>query len=106
MAFGDVRRHSTGYSGTRWPPTRVIIRITDMTEEMQKMAVNTASDALESCHKLGDVAAFIKKSFDVQLYSGWMCVVGQSFGSQVTHQIQHYIYFFIRDLAILLWKCD
>ncbi|KAL5962785.1 Dynein light chain 2 cytoplasmic [Taenia solium] len=106
MAFGVVRRYRTGSSGTKWPPTRAIIQITDMAEELQLLAVNTASDALESCQKPRDIARFIKKTFDEQLYPGWMCVVGQAFGSQVTHQTRHYIYFFIRDLAVLLWKCD
>ncbi|VDK36613.1 unnamed protein product [Taenia asiatica] len=81
MAFGVVRRYRTGSTGTKWPPTRAIIQITDMTEELQLLAVNTASDALESCQKPRNIARFIKKAFDEQLYPGWMCVVGQAFGS-------------------------
>ncbi|KAL5110996.1 Dynein light chain 2 cytoplasmic [Taenia crassiceps] len=80
MAFGDVRQHRTGSSGIKRSPTRVLIQVTDMSEELQLLAVNTASDALESCRKPKDIAGFIKKAFDEQLYPEWMCVVGQAFG--------------------------
>ena len=63
--------------------TRAIIQTTDMTEEMQSTAVNTALDALEMYRAPVDIAAFIKKSFDLQLHPGWLCVVGRSFGRRV-----------------------
>ncbi|VDM26381.1 unnamed protein product [Hydatigera taeniaeformis] len=88
MAMGIVGRHGIGSNHSKRPPIRVIIRITDMTEELQLMAVNTASDALDSCNKPRDIARFIKKTFDEQLYPGWLCVVGQAFGSALSSPVK------------------
>lgn len=36
---------------------------------------------------------------------GWSCVVGDEFGSSVTHRMKTYIYFsIVPNVAILLWK--
>ena len=36
--------------------------------------------------------------------SSWHCIVGKSFGSYVTHQTSHFIYFYLDKFAILLFK--
>nr|CDS29005.1 dynein light chain [Hymenolepis microstoma] len=84
---------------------QALIKIVDMQEEMQYLAVVTAVDAMEQYWKTEDIAKYIKKKFDKMYESGWMCIVGRSFGSQVSHYTKHYVYFFVDGLAILLWKC-
>ena len=38
-------------------------------------------------------------------YNGvWHCVVGRNFGSYVTHEAEHHIYFYIGQTAVLLFK--
>lgn len=38
-------------------------------------------------------------------YGGvWQCVVGRNFGSFVTHEAKHHIYFYRGQSAILLFK--
>ena len=51
-----------------------------------------------------DIAAFIKKEFDRKYNPTWHCIVGRNFGSYVTHETKHFIYFYLGQVAILLFK--
>ena len=75
-----------------------------MTEEMQQTAIDISNKALDKFNIERDVAAFIKKEFDKIYNPTWHCVVGRSFGSYVTHESKHFIYFYAGQLAILLFK--
>ena len=42
---------------------------------------------------------------DVQKYAPtWHCIVGRNFGSYVTHETKHFIYFYLGQVAVLLFK--
>ena len=45
-----------------------------------------------------DVAAYIKKEFDKKYNPTWHCIVGRNFGSYVTHETKHFIYFYLGEL--------
>ncbi|KAF9244089.1 dynein light chain type 1-domain-containing protein [Melanogaster broomeanus] len=83
---------------------RATIKNVDMTEEMQQESVDIASAALEKYNIEKDIAAQIKKEFDKRFGATWHVVVGKNFGSYVTHETKHFIYFYIGPLAILIWK--
>lgn len=51
-----------------------------------------------------DIAAYIKKEFDKKYNPTWHCIVGRNFGSYVTHETRHFIYFYLGQVAILLFK--
>ena len=51
-----------------------------------------------------DIAAFVKKEFDKKYNPTWHCIVGRNFGSYVTHETKHFIYFYLGQVAILLFK--
>lgn len=51
-----------------------------------------------------DIAAYIKKDFDKRYNPTWHCIVGRNFGSFVTHETRHFIYFYLGQVAILLFK--
>lgn len=51
-----------------------------------------------------DIAAYIKKEFDKKYNPTWHCIVGRNFGSYVTHETKHFIYFYLGQVAILLFK--
>ena len=51
-----------------------------------------------------DIAELIKKEFDQTFAKNWHCIVGRNFGSYVTHQERHFIYFFLGQIGILLFK--
>ncbi|KAF5338372.1 hypothetical protein D9611_012510 [Ephemerocybe angulata] len=83
---------------------KAIIKNVDMSEDMQQESVDIASAALEKYNIEKDIAAQIKKEFDRRHGPTWHVVVGKNFGSYVTHETKHFIYFYIGPLAILIWK--
>ncbi|KAL9060099.1 MAG: hypothetical protein Q9206_001173 [Seirophora lacunosa] len=80
------------------------VKSVDMTEEMQQQAIEVASDAMEKFTIEKDIAQCIKKEFDSRAGATWHCIVGRNFGSFVTHETKHFIYFYLGHCAILLFK--
>ncbi|KIO24644.1 hypothetical protein M407DRAFT_76703 [Tulasnella calospora MUT 4182] len=75
-----------------------------MTEEMQKEAIEICQAAM-AAHKVEkDIASYCKKEFDKKYGPTWHAVVGKNFGSYVTHETKHFIYFYIGPIAFLIWK--
>ncbi|GLV38464.1 cut up [Carabus blaptoides fortunei] len=83
---------------------KAVIKNADMSEEMQQDAVDCATAALEKYNIEKDIAAYIKKEFDKKYNPTWHCIVGRNFGSYVTHETRHFIYFYLGQVAILLFK--
>lgn len=59
---------------------KAVIKNADMVEDMQAVAVNVATDALEKFNIEKDIAAYIKKEFDKKYSPTWHCIVGRNFG--------------------------
>lgn len=54
---------------------------------------------------LHDEFSFLSlKEFDKKYNPTWHCIVGRNFGSYVTHETKHFIYFYLGQVAILLFK--
>ena len=83
---------------------KAVIKHADMNEEMQQDAIDCANVALEKFNIEKDIAAYIKKEFDKKYNPTWHCVVGRNFGSYVTHETKHFIYFYMGQVAVLLFK--
>lgn len=81
-----------------------VIKHQDMSEEMKQYAVDCAKEALEKLNIEKDIADYIKKSFDKKYNPTWHCLVGRNFGSYVTHEKEHFIHFYLGQVAILLFK--
>ena len=84
-----------------------IINEVDMDSGMQKRALLiTAKAVLETpmINKEQTIAAVIKSDFDHYHGSTWHCIVGKSFGSLVSYEPGNFIYFYIGDFAVLLFK--
>nr|KJB28661.1 hypothetical protein B456_005G061200 [Gossypium raimondii] len=79
-------------------------RNADMKDDMQKEAVNIAIAAFEKNNVEKDVAEHIKKEFDKRHGPTWHCIVGRNFGSYVTHETNHFVYFYLDQKAVLLFK--
>ena len=47
---------------------------------------------------------FFFQEFDKKYNPTWHCIVGRNFGSYVTHETRHFIYFYLGQVAILLFK--
>ena len=83
---------------------KAVVKNADMSEEMQKDVLDVANQALDKHNIERDIAAYVKKEFDKKHGPTWHCVVGRSFGSYVTHESKHFIYFYMGQIAILLFK--
>ncbi|KAL1511850.1 hypothetical protein AB1Y20_005135 [Prymnesium parvum] len=83
---------------------KAVIKNADMSEDMQQDAIDCATQALEKYNIEKDIAAFVKKEFDKKYNPTWHCIVGRNFGSYVTHETKHFIYFYLGQVAILLFK--
>ncbi|KAK2645644.1 hypothetical protein Ddye_020839 [Dipteronia dyeriana] len=118
MMSDDTKRSITGGANVVKPtsddrkPTlplapsgkRVIIKSADMKDDMQKEAVDIAIAAFERNSVEKDVAERIKKDFDKKHGPTWHCIVGSNFGSYVTHETNHFVYFYLDQKAVLLFK--
>ncbi|QUC17980.1 uncharacterized protein UV8b_02221 [Ustilaginoidea virens] len=80
------------------------IKSADMTEEMQHEVVDVAQEAMSKFTIERDIAQHIKRAFDERKGPNWHCIVGRNFGSFVTHETKHFIYFYLGHCAILLFK--
>ena len=89
---------------------KAVVKNADMSEDMQQDAIDCATQALEKYNIEKDIAAYIKKEFDKKYNPTWHCIVGRNFGSYVTHETKHFIYFCASALACLpvcrcAWAC-
>ncbi|KAJ9616860.1 Dynein light chain [Cladophialophora chaetospira] len=99
------------------------IKSVDMSEDMQQEAIEvgmdyttgmrdgkhmlidrSAQEAMEKFSVEKDIAQHIKREFDSKKGATWHCIVGRNFGSFVTHETKHFIYFYLGHVAILLFK--
>lgn len=49
-------------------------------------------------------AESIKTSFDKKWGEHWHCIIGRNFGSFVTHETKHFVFFYLGDRAVMLFK--
>ncbi|KAJ0602897.1 putative dynein ATPase [Helianthus annuus] len=100
----DRRTAAPSLSTSTSTTKKVVIKSADMKEDMQNEAVNIAVSAFENCSVEKDVAEQIKKEFDKNHGPTWHCIVGKNFGSYVTHETNHFVYFYLESKAVLLFK--
>ncbi|CDO51722.1 similar to Saccharomyces cerevisiae YDR424C DYN2 Cytoplasmic light chain dynein [Geotrichum candidum] len=81
-----------------------IVKSVDMSEEMQTVVLELAQTAVTKYTLEKDMAGFLKKELDKLYGLNWHAVVGEKFGSYVTHETKHFIYLCIGRTAILLFK--
>jgi dynein light chain LC8-type len=73
---------------------KAVIKNADMSDEMQLTAIDVSAQAISKFNIERDIAAYIKKEFDKKYNPTWHCIVGRSFGSYITHESKHFIYFY------------
>ncbi|KNH09462.1 Dynein light chain type 1/2 [Perkinsela sp. CCAP 1560/4] len=82
----------------------ITVKSTDMTESLQQDAREITMQALEKHTIQRDIAKYVKKHFDELHGPTWHCIVGRNFGSFVTHEDGCFIYFYVHDIAVLLFR--
>ncbi|GAA5850083.1 hypothetical protein JCM9279_004905 [Rhodotorula babjevae] len=92
--------------GTPGPETpKPIIKSADMSDDMQEVAIQVATEAMQVADaEEKDIAAHIKRDFDKRYGPTWHVVVGKNFGSYCTHETGNFLYWYMGNIAILLFK--
>ncbi|GAA51240.1 Dynein light chain 2, cytoplasmic [Clonorchis sinensis] len=83
---------------------RAVVKNADMPKEMLSDALDMCARATEKYGLEKDIAGFLKKEMDRKYGPTWHCVVGQQYGSYVTHEANCFAYFFLGQSAVLLFK--
>ncbi|KAK9455173.1 dynein light chain type 1-domain-containing protein [Dipodascopsis uninucleata] len=83
---------------------KAVVRSVDMAEDMQSAIIELALQAMKLFNMEKDIAAHIKKDLDQMYGQTWHCIVGKDFGSFVTYEKRHLFYFYIEDIAVLVFK--
>ncbi|XP_040085157.1 dynein light chain 1, cytoplasmic-like [Oryx dammah] len=78
------------------------IQNSDMSEKMPQDSVECATQALEKYNIEKGIAAHVKKECD-KYNPTWHRIVGRNFSSYVTRETKHLIYFYLGQVAILLF---
>ena len=84
--------------------SQAVVKTVDMSEDMEKDAIDMSTYAINEFTVEKEMANYIKKEFDKKYNPTWHCIVGRNFGSYVTHETKHFIYFYLGQVAILLFK--
>ena len=73
---------------------------------MQVKAIDLVQTKASRSTKIQDVdlAKELKKFFDDNFFPTWQCIVGKNFGSDISFEENHMLYFHFNSTAILLWK--
>lgn len=66
--------------------------------------VRTAEQDEEAAVAYEKVSEEVKKEFDKKYKGVWHCIVGENFGSFVTHESKNFIFFEIDEKSVLLFK--
>lgn len=87
----------------------LVVKYSEFNEEMLDDAVNQAALSLSLLEKgeyknYWEVAQFMKKYFDKTYGGAWHVIVGESFGSFVTNEVNRLTYFFLTNVAFLVYQ--
>lgn len=81
-----------------------VLRAADLADEIQTRVFEIAQDAIDNYKIEKEIAAYVKKEMDQQYGPTWHVIVGESFGSYVTHEQGYFTYFYLGELAFLVFK--
>eukprot|EP01115_Flamella_aegyptia_P014715 TRINITY_DN85409_c0_g1_i1.p1 TRINITY_DN85409_c0_g1~~TRINITY_DN85409_c0_g1_i1.p1 ORF type:complete len:96 (-),score=18.00 TRINITY_DN85409_c0_g1_i1:50-337(-) len=81
-----------------------LIKVLDMSPAMKESAIETIVEVLNSETKESKMSEQIKQKFDELYGSAWHCVVGKSFGLNVTHETSSFLFLQIKEYNVVLWK--
>ncbi|XP_032711335.1 dynein light chain 1, cytoplasmic-like [Lontra canadensis] len=85
---------------------KALIKNASILEEMQQEWVECTTQALEKYNIERDIVAYMKKEFDKEYNPTWDCIMVRNFSSYVTNETKCFNYFYLGQVAILLFKSD
>ena len=85
-------------------PAAAVVKICDMPADMLDTALSETEYAFTHLNTEKEVAQAVRNAF-VKKYNGvWHCFVGRNFGAYMTHEANHHVYFYVGQMAVLLFK--
>ena len=87
-----------------WQTPQATVKVSDMPKDMETYAIQIATEGMEKYHNEKEIASHIKKELDRKYTATWHCFVGRNFGSFVTHEANHYVYFYLGQMAFMIFK--
>lgn len=79
----------------------------DMPDDILKDAIETSTRIIKNANYETQglqCAEQIKAEFDQRWSPYWHCIIGRNFGSFVTHETRRFVFFYIDDKAVMLYK--
>ncbi|KAF4742571.1 hypothetical protein FOZ63_020935 [Perkinsus olseni] len=86
------------------PEGKNVVSDMDENSEMKTDAVTQASIAIQKYETESEMAKHIKAFFDGKYDPNWMCVVGKDFASFGTYETKTYLFFYVGQIAVLLYR--
>ncbi|PHJ15218.1 dynein light chain cytoplasmic-like [Cystoisospora suis] len=88
---------------------KAVVRQADMDSAEIDFFINTAMQALETCPTEQAIATYLKHQVQKRTDStggsaAWHVVVGRNFASNLTHESDHYLYFYVGQTGFLVWR--
>jgi len=83
---------------------KAVVKICDMPQEMLEAALGQAEAAFAQFNTDKEVAQAVRNHFVKQYNGVWHCFVGRNFGAYMTHEANHHVYFYVGQMAVLLFK--
>ncbi|QLG72789.1 hypothetical protein HG535_0D04980 [Zygotorulaspora mrakii] len=84
--------------------SKPILKASDISDELKDDIFAISLEATNKFELERDIAGSIKKQLDLKYDTTWHVIVGKNFGSYVTHEKGHFVYFYIGPLAYLVFK--
>ena len=83
----------------------VIIKFSDMSKQLEEEVIKKAQEAVDLFNTDLQMAQYLRRHFEKEYSNSvWQCFVGRKFGCFVTYETKFYIYFYIGQMAFLLFK--
>mmetsp|Transcript_38960 Transcript_38960/g.28814 ORF Transcript_38960/g.28814 Transcript_38960/m.28814 type:complete len:94 (+) Transcript_38960:13-294(+) len=82
----------------------VTVKNVDMEEAMVEDVKKIAVEAVKRYNIDKDIASYIRREFEKKYNPTWHVIVGRNFSSSVTHEAKHFVYFYVEQVAVLLFK--
>jgi dynein light chain LC8-type len=80
------------------------VRSCKLGSRMKEQVLDFARQAIESSSVQTAVAKFVKTNMDKEFGPSWHVVVGREFGMSLSHGQDAVMYFYLGDIAVLVWQ--
>jgi dynein light chain LC8-type len=84
--------------------TAATVKASAMAADIEQDCVDCAAEALSRFAEQRAVAQWMKRQLDAKYGAVWHVIVGRHFGSYVSHDDKSFLYFFVGDVAFLIWR--